>query len=71
MSYIPKQLKQARERFETKLDREVLETLDHYCKYIDSDREHVVGKALEIAFKKDKGFAQWRKTQPEAPEAKR
>jgi hypothetical protein len=64
MPYIPKQLKVARERVETKLERELIERLELYCRFLESDRDYVIGKALEIAFEKDKGFAEWLKTQP-------
>ena len=61
-TYIPKQVKRARERVEAKLDRELIEQLEAYCTYLDSDRDYVIGQALEIAFRKDKGFMeQWRK----------
>jgi predicted transcriptional regulator len=58
-SYIPKQWKPTKERLEVKLDRQVVERLEKYCQYLDSDREYIVSQALEIAFKKDKGFALW------------
>jgi len=63
-TYIPKQEKIARERIEAKLDVEVIRTLERYCEYLDSDRDYVVGQALVIAFKKDKGFAEWLSAQP-------
>jgi len=64
MSYIPKQEKKTKERLEAKLDRELIEQLERYCRYLESDRDYVVSKALEIAFQKDKGFADWLKNQP-------
>ena len=71
-SYIPKQPKHTKERIEAKLDRELIRKLERYCTYLDSDRDYVVSKALEIAFRKDKGFAQWLESQagngPAAPE---
>ena len=48
-SYIPKQPKQNRDRVEAKLDRELIRMLERYCQYLDSDRDYVIGKALEIA----------------------
>ena len=63
-SYIPKQPKQNRDRVEAKLDRELIRTLERYCQYLDSDRDYVIGKALEIAFKKDKAFTEWLESQP-------
>ena len=64
MSYIPKQIKKERERIETKLDREVIERLEQYCRYLESDKDYVIAQALAIAFQKDKGFAEWLKNQP-------
>ena len=46
------------------LDRELVEQLERYCQYLESDRDYVVAQALDIAFKKDRGFADWLKTQP-------
>jgi hypothetical protein len=63
MSYIPKQEKRTRERLETKLDQETIRMLEQYCAYLDSDRDYVIGKALEIAFDKDKGFSEWLKSE--------
>ena len=71
MSYIPKQEKRTRERVEAKLDRELIEQLERYCRYLESDRDYVVAKALEIAFQKDKGFADWLKNQPALSEGVR
>jgi hypothetical protein len=69
MSYIPKQIRRERERVEAKLDRELMVQLEQYCRYLDSDRDYVIGQALKIAFNKDKGFADWLKNQPaELPE---
>ena len=67
MSYIPKQEKRTRERLEAKLDREIVRKLEQYCAYLDSDRDYVIAKALEIAFDKDKGFVEWLKAQPAEP----
>jgi hypothetical protein len=64
MTYIPKQTKLTRERIEAKLETSLVEELALYCEYLESDRDYVVGQALEIAFRKDKGFAEWRKSQP-------
>lgn len=69
MSYIPKQIRREKERVEAKLDRELITQLEHYCRYLDSDRDYVISQALTIAFQKDKGFADWLKNQPaELPE---
>ncbi len=62
-SYIPKQLKPTRERIEAKLEAELVRTLERYCEYLESDRDYVVAQALELVFRKDRGFAEWRATQ--------
>lgn len=64
MTYIPKQTKLTRERLEAKIETGLLEELTLYCEYLESDRDYVVGQALEIAFRKDKGFAEWRSARP-------
>jgi hypothetical protein len=69
MTYIPKQVKRERERIETKLDRELIQQLERYCEYLQSDRDYVITKALEIAFQKDKAFGEWLKAQPVARHA--
>src|SRR5690242_16097309 len=63
--YIPKQEKRVRERIEAKLDAEVVRELERYCQYLDSDRDYVLAQALEIAFRKDRGFNQWISAQPD------
>jgi hypothetical protein len=58
-SYIPKQPKLSRERLEVKLERSLLEKLERYCQYLDSDRDYVLACVLQVVFKKDKGFIEW------------
>jgi hypothetical protein len=62
MTYISKQTKVTKERIEAKLETGLIEELSLYCEYLESDRDYIVSQALEIAFKKDKGFAAWRQT---------
>jgi len=57
---IPKQQKPVKERVDIKLERTLLEMLDEYCRYLESDRDYAVSNVLLVAFKKDKGFAAWR-----------
>lgn len=57
--YIPKQPRQTRERIEAKLDARLVRRLESYCQYLDSDKDYVLSQLLEIAFRKDKGFAVW------------
>jgi len=64
MTYIPKQIKRERERIEAKLDRELIAQLEQYCLYLESDRDYIISQALQIAFQRDKGFAEWIKNQP-------
>jgi hypothetical protein len=58
-SYIPKQIKQPKERVEAKLTQELIARLELYCEYLESDRDYVIASAFEIAFKKDKAFNRW------------
>jgi hypothetical protein len=62
MTYIPRQTKLNKERIEAKLETGLIEELTVYCEYLDSDRDYVISQALEIAFRKDKGFGEWRKS---------
>jgi len=57
--YIPKQPRQTRERIEAKLDAQLARKLESYCEYLESDRDYVVTQALELVFRKDKGFVEW------------
>ena len=57
--HIPRQHKPTRERFDVKLERSLLQKLDLYCRYMESDRDYVIGTILQVVFKKDKGFADW------------
>jgi predicted transcriptional regulator len=66
--YMPKQPKHQRERVEAKLDERLVRRLEKYCQYLDSDRDYILSQALEIAFRKDKGFTEWLAAQ-EAPQA--
>ena len=58
-TYIAKQPKQVRERIEVKLHQKLVEKLERYCEYLESDRDYVISQVLELAFKKDKGFVEW------------
>src|SRR5689334_20411783 len=62
--YIPRQPKQLKERLEAKLDARIIRKLERYCEYLDSDRDYIIGQALDIAFRKDKGFGEWLSRQP-------
>jgi hypothetical protein len=58
-TYIPKQTKLTKERLEAKLEAGLLQKLERYCQYLDSDRDYVLSQVLQMTFRKDKGFAQW------------
>lgn len=58
-TYIPKQTRLTRERVEVKLETALAQKLERYCEYLESDRDYIISQALEIAFKKDKGFEEW------------
>jgi hypothetical protein len=66
---IPKQLKKDRDQITIKLDRDVLEMLEDYCRYLDSSRDYVINQCLVFIFRKDRPFAQWRASQGLANEA--
>jgi len=70
-SYIAKQTKLTKERLEAKLETGLAWRLAKYCEYLDSDRDYVVSQALEIAFRKDKGFSDWLAGQKTAPPVER
>ena len=56
---IPRQSKPTRERVDLKLERSLLQKLERYCQYMESDRDYVISCMLQIVFRKDKGFAEW------------
>jgi len=63
-TYIPKQPRQTRERLEIKLERSLLQNLERYCEYLESDRDYVIGCLLQIVYRKDKGFGDWLRSKP-------
>jgi hypothetical protein len=56
---IPKQPKKEREQITIKLDREVLQNLEHYCRYLESSRDYVINQCLAFIFRKDRAFSEW------------
>ncbi len=56
---IPKQPKKERDQITIKLDRDVLQTLEHYCKYLESSRDYVINQCLVFIFRKDRPFTEW------------
>ena len=57
----PKQ-KQEEEKIEIKIDAEVLDNLRAYAQFLDSPQSYVVSEILRKAFRKDRAFAEWRKS---------
>ena len=47
----------------------LLQKLERYCQYLNSDRDYVLSQVLQMIFKKDKGFAQWLASQGARKEA--
>jgi hypothetical protein len=66
MPTIQPQPKVVKDRVEIKLDREIAQELDRYCKFIQSDREYVIGQMLKLLFAKDREFRAWVAGQPPA-----
>jgi hypothetical protein len=56
---IPKQPKKERDQITIRLDRDVLETLEHYCRYLESSRDWVINQCLTFIFRKAKPFTLW------------
>ncbi|MCX6592331.1 MAG: hypothetical protein NTZ56_12485 [Acidobacteria bacterium] len=56
---IPKQLKKERDQISIKLDRDVLEDLERYCRYLESSRDYVIGQSLAFIFRRDREFQAW------------
>jgi hypothetical protein len=56
---IRKQPKKERDQITIRLDRDVLETLEHYCRYLESGRDWVINQCLTFIFRKDKPFTLW------------
>ena len=59
VTVIPKQPKKEREQITIRLDRDVLQTLEHYCRYLESGRDYVINQCLTFIFRKDKPFRLW------------
>lgn len=56
---IPRQTKKERDQVTIRLDHDVLQTLEHYCRYLESGRDYVINQCLAFIFRKDKQFAMW------------
>jgi hypothetical protein len=54
---IPKHLR--KNGITIRLDRDVLQTLEHYCRYLESSRDCVINQCLTFIFRKDKRFTLW------------
>jgi hypothetical protein len=58
VTVIPKQPKKEREQITIKLDRDVLETLEQHCRYLESSRDYVINQCLVFIFRKDRPFSE-------------
>ena len=56
---IPKQPKKEREQITMRLDCDVLQGLEHYCRYLESGRDYVINQCLTFIFRKDKSSSLW------------
>jgi hypothetical protein len=61
-AFIPKQPKKERNQITIKLDRDVLQSLERYCRYLDSSRDYVINQCLAFIFRKDRHFTEWVET---------
>jgi predicted transcriptional regulator len=66
-SFIPKQPKKDRDQITIKLDRDVLQNLERYCRYLDSSRDYVINQCLVFIFRKDRQFHEWTAANAGAP----
>ena len=48
---------------EVQIEQPILDTLDRYAEFIQTNREHVVTSALRLVFKKDYDFKRWLRSQ--------
>ena len=51
---------------EIPIEQPILDTLDRYAEFIQTNREHVVASALRLVFKKDYDFKRWLRSQNSA-----
>ena len=49
-----------------KLPADVKADLESYCRFTDSDADHIVVESLKYVFGKDKAFSDWKKVNPVA-----
>ncbi len=66
MALIAKQTKTERDTLSLRLDRDVNLTLKQYSEFVSSSQDYVINQALRYFFKRDKEFAAWQVSQPEA-----
>ncbi len=53
---IPKQQKPLKERIDVKLEQALLQKLDRYCQYLESDRDYVIGTVLADRVQEGQGL---------------
>ena len=62
---IPKQPKKQRDQITIRLERDVIQDLEHYCRYLESARDYIINQCLAFIFRKDKAFQLWLTAQRE------
>jgi len=56
---IPKQPRPERDQITVRLDRDLIQDLERYCRYLESSRDYVVGQSLAFIFRRDREFQSW------------
>lgn len=64
-SFIQPLRKEKEDQVPVKMPESLAEELRLYTRYLDSPRDYVVCEIVKKAFRKDKGFQEWRRKQPE------
>lgn len=60
--FIAKQERPVTVRVHVRLNETVVQTLERYCAFKESDRDYVIGAVLEKLFQKDREFVAWCET---------
>ena len=54
--------------FEAHVPEPLIETLQAYCRFVETTSDHIITSALQLVFKKDYEFKRWLKAQKDAHE---
>ncbi len=52
-----------KEHLTARIDPDLLQTLNHYCRFIQSSQNYVIEQSLRYMFAKDRDFQLWMNTQ--------